>query len=63
MGFLGKLESVNRVLQRPFRMPVCRREISFFIMFGGGTMRLRGKFVLFGGFSVFLVHDVRLWKR
>jgi hypothetical protein len=41
LGFLGKLVSVIGVLQSSFRMPVCRRAIAFFVMFGRRTMGLR----------------------
>jgi hypothetical protein len=58
MGFLRKLVSVIGVLQRSFQMPFSRRVIAFFVVFGGRTMGLRGKFVQLGGFSVCLVHGV-----
>src|ERR1017187_6625881 len=38
MSVLGKLISLIRVLQRSLRMIFCSCEISFFVMFGGGTM-------------------------
>ena len=63
MGFLCKLVSVIRVLQRSFRMPVCRCAIAFFVVFGSRTMGLRRKFVLLCGFSVCLVHGIFSWER
>src|ERR1017187_2779958 len=39
-------------------MPVCRRGIAFFVVFGCSTMGLRRKLVLLGGFSMCLVHGV-----
>jgi hypothetical protein len=58
MGFSGKLISVIGVLQRSFRMPVCRGAIAFFVVFGSRTMGLCRKFVQLGGLSVCLVHGV-----
>ena len=40
MGFLCKLVCVIGVLQRSFQMPVYRRAIAFFVVFGGRTMGL-----------------------
>jgi hypothetical protein len=56
MGFLGQFESLIGELQRSFRMPLSLFIIAFFVMFGGGTMSARCKFVLLGGFGVCVVH-------
>jgi hypothetical protein len=46
-------------------MPPSSFIIPFFIMLGGGPMSVRGKFVLFGGFAVCIMHGVStrcMWK-
>jgi hypothetical protein len=57
LGFLGKLMRVVRVLQRPFRMPVSSRIVSFFIVFRRRAMGVRRQFVLFGRLPVKFMHD------
>jgi hypothetical protein len=56
MGFPGKFVSVFRVLQGSLRMPASLFIIPFFIVFGCSAMGAGGKFVLFGGFPVCVVH-------
>lgn len=58
VGFLGKLVSLIRVLQRSFRMPDCRCEVPFFVVFSRSTMGLCRKIVLLGGFPVYFVRGV-----
>jgi hypothetical protein len=57
MGLLGKTVSVIRILERPFRMPISRLVIAFFIVFGGGAVGMRRQFVLFSGLAMSFVHD------
>jgi hypothetical protein len=44
-----------RVLQGSLRMPVSSFVFPFFVMFGGGTVGVRGKFMLLGGSTVAVV--------
>ena len=56
MGFLGEFISAIRVLQCSFRMPLSCLVVSFFIVFGGSPMGAGCKFVLLGGFPMYVVH-------
>jgi hypothetical protein len=55
--FLGEFVSAIGVLERSHGMPSSGFVISSFIVFGGGAMSARRKFVLLGGFPVCFVHD------
>jgi hypothetical protein len=48
------------VLERSLGMPSSRFVIAFFMVFGGGTMSARRKFVLLGGFLVCFAHGLFL---
>lgn len=52
MRFFSQLVGAIRVFERPLVMPVSRWVIAFFVVFGGGAMRPRRQFMLFGGFSM-----------
>ena len=52
MGFLGELVGVVRVLQRPFGMPFSGIGIAFFVVLGGGAVRVSSQFVLLRGLAV-----------
>jgi hypothetical protein len=57
VGFLGEFVSPIGVFERSLGMPSSLFVIPFFVVFGGGAMSARRKFVLLGGFPVCFVHD------
>jgi hypothetical protein len=56
VGFFGEFVGVIRVLQCSFRMPLSGFVVPFFIVFRGGAMGFRRKFMLLSGFPVCVVH-------
>jgi hypothetical protein len=57
VGFLRESERVGRVLQRPFRVPACLNVTALLIVFSRSAMGTGGKFVLFSGFPMCIVHE------
>jgi hypothetical protein len=60
VGFFCKFVSMIRVFKCSFGMPSSRVIVTFFVVFGGGTMSVRRKLVLLGGFQVRVVHNCHL---
>jgi hypothetical protein len=52
MGFPSEFVSLIGVFERSNGMPPAALVVPFFIVFGGGAMSPRRKFVLLGGFPM-----------